>query len=88
MMHRRQFLLSLGAAGMLAGSGRSALAAAMDHRLPPAEATPGFDPHVELSLRAEPGTAAMLDGAPTAVWRYSGSVLKGPADALDRKSVV
>ncbi len=82
MIHRRDFLLGLGAAGVLAGSGRSALAAAMDHRLPPAEATPGFDPHVELSLRAEPGTASMLEGAPTAVWRYSGSVLKGPADAL------
>ncbi len=82
MIQRRNFLLGLGAAGVLAGSGRSALAAAMDHRLPPAEATPGFDPHVELALRAETGTASMLEGAPTAVWRYSGSVLKGPADAL------
>ncbi len=83
MIHRRHFLQGLSAAGLLLGNARNALAQAMSHgRIPPAEATPGFDPDVELSLRAETGTAQLLDGAPTAVWRFSGNVLKGPADAL------
>jgi hypothetical protein len=81
MLNRRDFLQSPSAGALLASPLQRALAQAqaMTHtRLPAAEATPGFDPHVELSLRAEPGTAPMLQGAPTAVWRYSGSVLKGP----------
>jgi len=83
MIHRRHFLQGLSAAGLLLGNARSVLAQAMGHaRIPPAEATPGFDPDVELSLRAEPGTAQLLDGAPTALWRFNGSVLKGPADLL------
>ena len=72
MIRRRQFLQGLSAAGLLLGNARSALAQAMTHaRIPPAEATPGFEPDVELSLRAEPGTVQLLDGAPT-VWRWDG----------------
>lgn len=83
MIKRRHFLQGLSIGALLSTPIRQALAQAMTHaRLAPAVATPGFEPDVELSLRAEPGTAAMLDGAPTAVWRYTGSVLKGPADAL------
>lgn len=82
-MKRRHFLQALSASALLGSPMQQALAQAMSHaRLAPAEATPGFDPDVELSLRAEPGTVSLLDGAPTAVWRYSGSVLKGPAEAL------
>lgn len=81
MIARRHFLQGLSAAGFALSSSR-AVSAALEHRPPPAQATPGFDPDVELSLRAEQGSAALLDGNPTAVWRFNGSVLKGPADAL------
>jgi FtsP/CotA-like multicopper oxidase with cupredoxin domain len=43
---------------------------------------PAFVPDVELALRAAPGTAQILPGAATAVWRFTGEVLKGPADTL------
>lgn len=39
-------------------------------------------PDVELELTAAPTTAAILPGAPTNVWAYSGRVLKGPASTL------
>jgi len=82
-LKRRYFLQALSAGALLSTQIRQAFAQAMAHaRIPPAEATPGFDPDVELSLRAEPGTAQLLDGAPTALWRYTGSVLKGPAESL------
>jgi FtsP/CotA-like multicopper oxidase with cupredoxin domain len=42
-----------------------------------------FDPDVELALTAELGDAHILPGAPTRVWRFSGRVLKGPANSLD-----
>jgi FtsP/CotA-like multicopper oxidase with cupredoxin domain len=48
------------------------------HRQPPA---PGV-PDVELLLTAAPDEVAVLPGAPTSVWRFSGRLLKGPADTL------
>ncbi len=41
-----------------------------------------FDPDVDLVLTAAPGEAQVLGGASTRVWRFSGSVLKGPASSL------
>jgi FtsP/CotA-like multicopper oxidase with cupredoxin domain len=41
-----------------------------------------FVPNVELALRAAPGEAQILPGAPTKVWRFTGEVLKGPAETL------
>ena len=37
-----------------------------------------FVPDVELTLRAAPGEAHILPGAPTPVWRFSGELIKGP----------
>jgi FtsP/CotA-like multicopper oxidase with cupredoxin domain len=45
-------------------------------------ASPSFDPDVELSLSAAPGEASILPGAATRVWRFTGSVLRGPPDSL------
>jgi FtsP/CotA-like multicopper oxidase with cupredoxin domain len=39
-------------------------------------------PDVELTLRASPGEARIFPGRPTDVWRFTGAVTKGPAEAL------
>jgi len=39
-------------------------------------------PDVEIELQAAPGDAAILPGAPTRVWRFTGRLVKGPADTL------
>ena len=48
----------------------------------PPTARPSFVPDVELALRAAPGEAQILPGAATPVWRFTGQVLKGPAETL------
>ena len=42
----------------------------------------GFVPDVELVLTAAPDEVRVLPGAPTRVWRFTGRVVKGPADTL------
>ncbi|HEX5215993.1 MAG TPA: multicopper oxidase domain-containing protein [Vicinamibacterales bacterium] len=42
----------------------------------------GFAPDVELELIATPDEVRVLPGAPTQVWRFTGRVIKGPADTL------
>ncbi len=42
----------------------------------------GWVPDVDLALTAAPAEVRLLPGAPTRVWRFSGRVLKGPADTL------
>lgn len=39
-------------------------------------------PDVEFELSAAPGSVPLLPGTPTDVWRFTGRVLRGPADAL------
>ena len=39
-------------------------------------------PDVELVLTAAPDEVSVLPGAPTRVWRFTGRLLKGPADTL------
>ena len=41
-----------------------------------------FEPDVELVLSAAPGEVSVLAGAPTPVWRFTGRLLKGPANTL------
>ena len=50
--------------------------------MPPAEATPDFKPDVEMELAAVVDEVGLLPGAPTAVWRFTGKVLRGNTDAL------
>ena len=42
----------------------------------------GFVPNVEFTLTAAPGEVSVLPGAPTRVWRFTGSLITGPADTL------
>jgi len=42
----------------------------------------GFVPDVELELTAAPGEMGVLPGEPTRLWRFTGRLLKGPADTL------
>jgi len=41
-----------------------------------------FVPDVEIALTAAPAELVILPGAPTEVWRFTGRVLKGPANSL------
>ena len=41
-------------------------------------------PDVELELTAAPGTAQLLPGQPTRLWRYNARVVKGPASAVQQ----
>ncbi|MBE0620097.1 MAG: multicopper oxidase domain-containing protein [Burkholderiales bacterium] len=73
---RRNFLRAAGAtavAGALPFAPWSSMATA---------ATDKFTPDVDIELVAQPDELQLLPGRPTAVWRYVGRVLKGPADAL------
>jgi len=79
---RRSFLKQTGAValgGLLFGG--KALASAT-HAMPPAEAIPDFNPDIEIELAAVVDEVGLLSGAPTAVWRFTGKVLRGSADAL------
>ncbi len=83
---RRRLLQT--AAGSLLGGGflprasASATAAGAAHGLAPAEPTADFRPDVELELNAITDEVGLLPGAPTAVWRFTGRVRRGNADAL------
>ena len=83
-MDRRDFLhlLTLSALSAATGCGRpvvgSRLAAVSAQTAPGA----GFVPDVDLILTAAPDEVSVLTGAPTSVWRFTGQLLKGPADTL------
>lgn len=79
---RRCFLKQAGAValgGVLLGG--KALASAT-HAMPPAEATPEFNPDVEMELAAVVDEVGLLPGGPTTVWRFTGKVIRGNADVL------
>jgi len=76
-MNRRDALfgIGIGAFGLAAARLSSAIP---DRRL----LTSSFDPDVDLVLTAAPGDTQILAGARTRVWRFTGTVLKGPASSL------
>ena len=83
-MNRRDLLLLVGLstiAGATGCSGRSASSR-------PAELSPqttpsaGFAADVDLLLTAAPDEVVVLPGGPTRVWRFTGRLIKGPADTL------
>jgi FtsP/CotA-like multicopper oxidase with cupredoxin domain len=82
-MHRRD-LLRLVSLSVLAGAagcdGRSA--SCPEAFSPEAAPDTGFVPDVEMVLTAAPDEVSVLPGAPTRVWRFTGRLLKGPADTL------
>jgi FtsP/CotA-like multicopper oxidase with cupredoxin domain len=75
---RRRNFLGLAGAAAMAG----ALPFAPWSRSAAAAATDKFMPDVEIELVARPDELQLLPGRPTAVWRYVGRVLKGPAESL------
>ena len=83
-MHRRD-LLRLVSLSVLAGAtgcdGRSA-SSRPEAFSPQAAPDTGFVPDVEMVLTAAPDEVSVLPGAPTRVWRFTGRLLKGPADTL------
>ena len=74
---RRDFLRIAGAATM---AGTLPLWAGM--RTSSAATADPFVPDIEFGLVAQPDEVQVLPGRPTAVWRFAGRVLKGPAEAL------
>ena len=77
-MNRRDALIGfgVGAAGML-----SKLGALPDWASQPASIS-AFEPDVDIALVAAPESMSIRAGARTRVWRFSGSVLHGPSNAV------
>lgn len=76
-------LLSGGAVGtLLSGCSTAASEEANAIGTPGGEA--GWEPDVELLLKATPGDVQIFPGRPTEVWTYQGEVLKGNPDSLQR----
>jgi blue copper oxidase len=71
-MTRRELLRLMGVGAVTGTSGRLCFGQ-----------SPSFMPDVELTLRAGAGTAPILPGAATRVWRFTGEVLKGPPRSLE-----
>lgn len=82
---QRRDLLRLVSLSVLAGAtgcdGRSA-SSRPEAVSPQAAPDTGFVPDVEMVLTAAPDEVSVLPGAPTRVWRFTGRLLKGPADTL------
>ncbi len=79
MINRRQFLYlaGAGALNLVNANGwpfaKAGLASATNKE---------FVPDLELALRAAPSQTQIFPGEPTAVWSYSGQVIKGDPNSL------
>lgn len=83
-MHRRDVLRFL-SLSTLAGAARCAAPSTIPGATAfSRQATPplGPVPDVEIMLTAAPDEVAVLPGAPTRVWRFTGKLVKGPAHTL------
>ena len=80
----RRELLALGITSLAGVASRSVLPAGDLFTWGTARRTgdAAFEPDVELTLRAAPGEVVLRGTQPTRVWRFTGSVVKGPASAL------
>lgn len=83
-MHRRDLLRLLSLSAMGGGATRTdALAVGLGAASTAQTAPPAaFVPDVELRLTAAPDEVSVLPGATTRVWRFTGELVKGPADTL------
>src|SRR6185436_12530948 len=82
-MHRREALRLLSLSSIAAGVPDRIASSWPAQSVRPRAQPPGpFAPDIELALTASPGTASILPGAATNVWRFSGELLKGPSTAL------
>lgn len=80
-MKRRTFIQNalIGTAA-LTSTGSGMLVGACNQQ--PQEAKSDFQPDVEIILTAAPDEMILLPGRSTPVWRFTGQLLKGPADTL------
>ena len=83
---RRRFLAQTGL-GLLAYAGLPGWLQAMEGmtqmpKMPERRADPTFKADVEIELRCQPGSVAVLVGEPTRVWQYSAHLLHGPAGTV------
>jgi FtsP/CotA-like multicopper oxidase with cupredoxin domain len=62
--------------------GATVIAGRRVHLSASTQSSPSFVPDVELAMTAATGTAQILRGRATNVWRFSGRVIKGPASSL------
>jgi FtsP/CotA-like multicopper oxidase with cupredoxin domain len=83
-MNRRDLLLLLGLSSLAgaAGCGRWSASSQPAELSPQTIPSAGFVPDVELVLTAAPDEVVVLPGGPTHVWRFTGRLIKGPADTL------
>ncbi len=81
VMERRKFLQSaLIGTAVLSSTGAGILFSSCKQQS--SEAKTEFIPDVDLVLTAAPSEQALLPGRPTPVWRFTGQIIKGPADTL------
>ena len=83
-MHRRDLLRLLSLSTLAGATGCVGQSATARPSAFSRQSTPGagFVPDVELTLTAAPDEVPVLPGAPTRVWRFTGRLIKGPADTL------
>lgn len=79
---RRQVLRFGAAATLLSAWPELATAQAGHAHAEPAKAHPDFHPDIELELTASPSHHAVLPGPATALWQFSGRVIKGDPGAF------
>lgn len=83
MSFTRRDFVALGLTGLVAGNLRAQSAPLGAFAFPARlRVATDFEPDVELTLRAAPAEIALRPGAVTRIWRFTGSVVKGPASAL------
>ena len=84
-MYRRDLLRLLSLSTLAGATGCSGVSADPSPASFSRQTTPpfGFVPDVEFTLTAAPDEVALLPGAPTRVWRFTGVLLRGPADTLE-----
>ena len=87
-MHRRDLLRLLSLSALAGATGCDGQSTSPRPEAFPPQTTPsiGFVPDVELVLTAAPDEVLVLPGGPTRVWRFTGRLLKGPADTLQTLS--
>ena len=83
-MHRRDLLrlLSLSALAGPTGCDRLSTGSSAEAFSPQGAPAARFVPDVEVVLTAAPDEVVVLPGGPTRLWRFTGRLLKGPADTL------
>jgi FtsP/CotA-like multicopper oxidase with cupredoxin domain len=83
MINRRQFLKITGAGTAVFMTGGITSLVNKEMAYAAVQAGSGFNPDLEIALKATPAEIPILPGDPTDVWHYEGQVLKG-----DRASLV